>query len=348
MIGAYHLIKINLYGQPIYFVFRTKPDYTECFIAHLFTSPFRNLLRVIMTMTTWKLWRALHDPPLNHPVFELVTAAPPIQARSYVNLIAPVGLVILGILFAIGVLKLPQTILPLLFNPIFDLIVGILLFTGTVYGFVWAANISQIIARIRNEGKYDLLCLSPSGKLRISWAICTGYLYRNQSFARVHGQRTRIVQALLMIPGALILPLFIGMAASKQAYVLMVLSTVVHIVTLAAAFYVDYIQSAVMGSLVGMNIPNYTRSELDARLLAAGGFLTFQASTYLIAWAIGFGALSDIYTNLNIDGFAELSLPIVRLIVFYLSREIMIFGLWHLLTRQLQARINEVDLTLAR
>jgi hypothetical protein len=264
------------------------------------------------------------------------------------GLVAPIGLAILGILFAVGILKLPETILPLLFNPVFGLIVGILLFTGTVYGFVWAANISQIIARIRSEGKYDLLCLSPSGKLRISWAICTGYLYRNQLFTRIYVQRTRIVQGLLTIPGALILPLFIGIAASRTPYVLMLLSTVVHTITLAIAFYVDYIQSAVMGSLIGMNVPNYTRSELDARLLAAGSFLAFQISTYVVAWAIGFGALSDIYTNLQIVGFAELSLPIVRLIVFYLSREALIFALWYLLTWQLQAPINEVDLNLAR
>jgi len=299
-------------------------------------------------MMTWKLWRALHTPPLKHPVFELITTVSPIQPRSYVNLIAPVGLSALGILFAIGILKLPDTILPLLFNPVFGLIVGIILFTGTVYGFIWAANISQIIARIRSEGKYDLLCLSPSGKLRISWAICTGYLYRNQLFTRIHGQRTRIVQGLLTIPGALILPLFIGIAAARYAYVLMLLSTVVHIITLAVAFYIDYIQSAVMGSLIGMNVPNYTRSELDARLLAAGGFLAFQVSTYLIAWAIGFEALSDIYLRLNIVGFAELSLPVIRLVIFYLSREVMIFALWYLLTWQLQARINESDLTLAR
>jgi hypothetical protein len=298
-------------------------------------------------MLTWKLWRALHTPPLKHPVFELITAASPARARSYISFIAPVGLSILGILFAIGILKLPQTILPLMFNPVFGLIIGILLFTGTVYGLVWAANISQIIARIRSDGKYDLLCLSPSGKLRISWAICTGYLYRNQLFTRIHGQRTRIVQGLLTIPGALILPLFIGIAASRYTYVLLLLSTVVHIVTLALAFYIDYIQSAVMGSLIGMNVPNYTRSELDARLLAAGGFLAFQVSTYLIAWVIGFGVLSDIYVNLNIVGFAELSLPFARLFVFYLSREAMIFALWYLLTWQLQAPINEVDLNLA-
>lgn len=296
-------------------------------------------------MMTWKLWRALHAPPLKHPVFELITTA---HTRSYINFIAPVGLAILGTLFAIGILKMPKAILPLLFNPVFGLIVGIILFTGTVYGFIWAANISQIIARIRNEGKYDLWCLSPSSKLRISWAICTGYLYRKQLFTRINNQRLRIAQGLLTIPGALLLPLFIGIAASRHAYVLMLLSTVVHIITLAAAFYIDYIQSAVMGSLIGMNVPNYTRSELDARLLAAGGFLMFQVSTYLIVWVVGFEALSNVYTNLNIVGFAELSLPVIRLFVFYLSREIVIVVLWYLLKWQLQSRINETDLTLAR
>jgi len=296
-------------------------------------------------MTTWKLWRALQTPPIKHPLFDRVTGKQAIRLSRLISMMGPVGITILIATFAVGIWYAPTAILPTLFNPNVALPLAFLLFTGTVYGLVWAASISQIIMRMRMQGKYDLLCLSQPSALVINWVICTSYLYRNHSFTRISEQRAWITRLLLMIPVAMILPLLIGFVASEQQTGIMLLSTFVHILALAAAFYIDHVQSAVLGSLIGMNVPNHTRSETDSTIMAGLMFLVLQTFSYLAAWGVGFVLLPALYTLAQADGLLiEFSLPLARLMVFYLAREVFISLLWLRLVRQLQATPAELDL----
>lgn len=296
-------------------------------------------------MTTWKLWRALQTPPIKHPLFDRVTGKQAIRLSRYISMMGPVGITLLIVIFAVGIWHAPTIILPTLFNPSVALPLLFLLFTGTIYGLVWAASISQIITRMRLQGKYDLLRLSQPSALVINWVICTGYLYRNHSFTRISEQRAWITRLLLMIPVAMILPVLIGFIAAEQQTGLMLLSTFIHVLALAAAFYVDHVQSAVLGSLIGMHVPNHSRSESDSAVLAGLLFLTLQTLGYGIAWMLGFVLLPQMYIMTQADGlFIEFSLPLIRLLMFYMTREIFINLLWLRLTRQLEANPAELDL----
>lgn len=291
-------------------------------------------------MLTWKLWRALHDPPVQHPLFGHISRVQPSQLGRLTVFLLPLGLAFMLAVFILGVWRSPPLITTPLLNSHSVALIVLLVFTGTVYGLVWASNISHILMRMRAEGKYDLLRLSTSSELQLNWAICTGYLYRNQSFSRVHTQRARITQYMLMIPAGLAMPLMLGIASENEPYVLMILTTFVHAVVIALAYYLDYAQSVIIGGLLGMSVPSYVRTEFDARTLAAGGFLAVQIGSYGITWLIGFVVLPELYTAWHISGsYAELSLAVARLLVFYLVREALILGLWSLLLRQLPARV---------
>ncbi len=297
---------------------------------------------------TWKLWRALHSPPLRHPIFSHVMREHTYIIARLVGVMWPTGITLLLILLALGIWYAPMTIMPALFNPNFAFVVGLVLFTGTVYGLVWSASISSTIHRLRGQGKYDLLRLSPLTPFGIHWAICTGYLYRNALFPRVNMQRTRATQLLMVVPGALIMPMLIGVASANGEFVATLLITTTHILTIAAAFHIDFIQSIVTGTLIGIHTPTYTRSTVDSRVFAGVTFLTAQILTYLLAWILGFNVLPQIYSDLKISAFTlEFTLPIVRLVIFYLCHEVIILALWRVLSQRLEISHQELDVLIA-
>ncbi len=299
-------------------------------------------------MLTWKLWQALHSPPLKHPIFSHVIREHAFPMTRLISMMWPVGMTLLLILLALGIWGDPKAIMPALFNPNFALIVGLILFTGTVYGLVWSTSISIAINRLRGQGKYDLLRLSPLTPFGINWAICTGYLYRNQAFPRVNMQRTRATQIAMSLPGALIMPMLIGVASANSEFVSTMLITIIHILTIAGAFYIDFVQSIVTGTLIGIHIPIYTRTSLDSRLFSGATFLISQILTYLLAWIIGFNLLPQVYSDLKVAELtAEFTLPILRLLIFYLCHEVIILALWRILSQQLDISHNELDVLIA-
>lgn len=293
-------------------------------------------------MLTWKLWRALLTPPLNYRLFHVICQYRTLRLESLISVLSPVGIAALLIALAAGIWYSPRLIMPLLFHPVCVAFIVLVLFTGTVYGLVWSTSISQIISRLRGEGKYDLLVLAPATPLYINWAICTGLLYRDQAFKRISQQRARITQFLMMITSIMAIPLLLGILTQNTEYFEDVFSVMIHLVALTAAFHVDHIQSAVIGSLVGINTPLLAHGEADVRLFAGGTFLLLQLASYLIAWVLGFLILPALIGPSTELG--EISLPIFRVLVFYLSREGIILILWHVLAQRLHAHPAEMDL----
>src|SRR5262245_41194048 len=125
-------------------------------------------------MMTWKIWRALHNPPALHPVFQRTVLLPPptLNRRS----IGWASLVV-NLVLALG--QYSPTIL-LLLMPF------ILIFTGITYGIDCAVRVGSAIAKEHENSTFNLLSLSPGGALGASWAMCTSTLYRNRDFSRLH------------------------------------------------------------------------------------------------------------------------------------------------------------------
>lgn len=293
-------------------------------------------------MMTRKLWYALNHPPARHPLFLRTVLLPPPSRRRFVSWATLLIDLVLGVAFN------TPTLLFLLM-PFFLLIIGI------SYGLDCALRISTTIAKEHEDQTFDLLSLAPTGVWGTNWALATSSLYRNRDFDRLF----TIIRAALAT--ALVLTCIVALIAvmsltpsrptrlpqpSGVDMLLRVAADFLAVVALIAAIYVEYVQSTVLGSLVGLFIPTYAHNRLDASLWAFGVFLLLQVSTYVLAWLVGFNLLPGAYERLHINGwYASFSLPVLRVAAFFLLREGIIAGLWRGLVQRLNVQVYEVDLT---
>jgi hypothetical protein len=203
------------------------------------------------------------------------------------------------------------------------LLIGMIAFSS-MYVVTWAMNISAALIREHEHHTYDLLCLSPPGALATNWAICTGVLHRDDALGWLDLLRKLMAGLLLFILLAVLLTTaWRQNTADPFQFFLLALD----MVTLAAASYIDHVQSVVLGSLVGMLTPIYSHSRLDAHLITAATFLALQTATLLVTLLVAIVILPGL----------NFSPPGLTLLVFYLTRETFIVGLWRLLSYHLNA-----------
>lgn len=288
-------------------------------------------------MTTWKLWRALRNPPALHPVF-LRTVLLPYRPKPPSTTWA--GMVIKSVL-SLGEYS------PTLLIPVIPLIWIIL---GITYGLDCALRVGSAIAREHENDTFNLLSLSPAGALGASWAICTSTLYRNRDFDRLR----EIVRASMVVGAAFILILGLTVLVvhsdTFSRFPAPPEPTIVHTANflgVIAALYLEFVQSTLLGCLLGMFIPTYAHGRLDSSLYAVGGYLLLQVTTYLLAFFIGFVILPDSLNNLPFKSeYIEIVLTVLRLFVFFLIREVTLTILWRLLIERLNAYPSELDLVI--
>ncbi len=241
-------------------------------------------------------------------------------------------------MFFISVAALPALFFPLLlFAPIL-----LIMLSGTLYGTIWAINISSVIIRERQRGTYELLSVSPGGPLATNWALCAGRLHRDRSFERVYAAITWILRLILGFAFLAGISVVFSPAEYRRLSVALFAFGITALVIIA---YIDYTQSVVLSSLVSIIISSVTRNISDARLWAFLAFLTLQVITYLLAIIALFPVLESIYDYLLLTGaYAELSLTAIRVIIFYAIRETVIALLWRVLVTRIEADSAEFAL----
>ncbi len=287
-------------------------------------------------MLTLKLWRALHDPPSTHPIFRRTVVLPTTayKKRRFLSWANMIIVLVLGLGEHIPSLLL--FIMPVL-----------LFITGIVYGLDCALRVSQAIAREHENDTFQLLSLSPPGPLGTSWTVCTSSLYRNREFDQLH----IIVKSSIMVGvviTAVVGTLFlIGQSPAFTRYTQPMLPTLVTLVDLTGIFiaiYAEYVQSALLGCLVGMLTPTFVESSLDAGLFAFSGFLLIQVAIYFLTALIGFTMLPMLYQALGFTGeWAEITLTILRVLTFLGLRECAVRLLWGQLMERLNVQPSEYD-----
>jgi len=277
-------------------------------------------------MTTWRLWQALKSPPANHPIFQRMVS-PYYDDMSWV--VVAQNVLIQGQIWFWSLIFVLDTRALIL-----------MVFSGTIYGVIWSAIVSSTIAVEREYRMYDLLCLSPSGTLGISWAICTGCLHRNQTLTQVNSQEAWSIRVILFIPLVISTNVLLGRAFSNLGAI-----TLIWLGALLIVFYLDHVQSIIFGSLLGVLAPHFAPNRLDSRLWAIGTFLLVQSSTYLVLFMTSGLILPALYRAVGFTGwYADLSLPVASVAVFYSLREMALIRLWRMLTEQLNAAQTELDL----
>ena len=119
---------------------------------------------------------------------------------------------------------------------------------------------------------------------------------------------------------------------------------VVYLVTMVLAIYIDHLHSVVLAAEIGILVPTYATRRLDASAAAFILYLVIQVSTFVLTLLIGFAIAPRVLDVLQVPAVASaLTLPIVRLLVFAGSREVIIRYLWRVLVRETDATPSEVE-----
>jgi hypothetical protein len=286
-------------------------------------------------VTTWQFWRTLKNPPHTDPLFCRIMNQPrPRVSRRFIGF----GLVLIVAFYGMLLLESNsvQTLQPVLF--LASMIIPILLLAtmlnSTIYATGWAISIGTTIAQEREQRRYDLLCLLPPGSIAACLTICSGCLNRNQSFRNIPSLRKFPLTKPQIIFGGLLFLLFLY-AYALEGSGTEIVSIVIGSGTIIAAFFVDYIQAAVLASLVGILVSTYPVSPIDARLWSALSFLLLQIGSYVVTLFTGLVLLPTLFGVSYI--LSVLTLPLLTLLFFCGLREGIIIVLLRAVTYRLQS-----------
>jgi hypothetical protein len=256
----------------------------------------------------------------------------------------PIGQVVLGLLllFICSGAFFPRQITTVVLAAFMIVPIFLLIFTfnGLIYGLIWGVKISTAIAKTYESSIFDVLSLSPAGALGATWALGTGCLYRNREFGDLNFPETWTIRLFVVIFASMALGTLSGARRANE----LMLPVLIYALVLIAAFYVDDIQSIVLGSLVGMLTPLYARNQLDARLWTTGLYLLIQVTTYLAVLLIGFVLIPALYEQMPTSGIhSYIALPVLGFAAFYGIREVGIALVWGNLTKRLNADPRELS-----
>lgn len=258
---------------------------------------------------TWKLWQALKLPPKHHHLFRRFYAATEEPFPWYVGCSRYVA-----ILFVFPILA----------------------FAGLIYGIGWSVGIANLIGKEKERGAFDLISLSPSGALGVSWAISLGYLYHHITFRNINEPFNLAVRfgigALCLM--ALDLLLFIvNYEGSGLGGLTILMMTGL---TLLIVLYTDHVQSLVLAPLVGISAAMNASNRLNAQLYAFAGYLGAQLLTYLTMILLGFVMIPALLNLLGIRGeLVGILVLSLRVALLYGIREAVIAWLWRRLVSEM-------------
>ena len=267
---------------------------------------------------TWTLWRWIKRPVTGHPLYQRIVTQAPYIMPWYMGCAL------------------------ILFSP-FLLLPGIV-FLSAVYGLRWAVQIASSIANEREAGMYDLLVIAPAGALGVGRIVMSACMHRNESLEQTEAFGTWMMRGfftvvLILIAASITPPLIPPDAAYSGGIVV-----TVYLATMAIAMYVDHLQSIVLSAEIGILVPSYASKRLDAGAAAFVLYLAIQLSTFVLTLLIGFTIAPKILDLLQLSNLANaLLLPILRLLVFVGSREVIIQMLWKRLVRETDATPSEVE-----
>jgi hypothetical protein len=304
------------------------------------------------------LWRSLLVSPLKHPLFHKVTPVRRFsRSRTWWQRLLMVGIVVLIILAILAPVLILGTFpfLVLLVFPGALLVLFAVVAGGTSLGTIAAYGVSVRIAQEREHGRYDLLSLAPGGALEWSWAISSRFL-------RFHPRAWRLRRAImgfyttstavLILSAIVLILMLLGISRTREfmlssaAYDDLDIFMVLILNSAMALFllYVDMVQSTVSAVLIGLAVPTYARSRLDAAFFATALFLALQALVYLLILIGVFGMSGLVFEWIGIE--SALLLSLVRLAGAAALRELIVYRLWRLVEARLNTSRRELQQTI--
>ncbi len=289
---------------------------------------------------SWRLWRALNHPPLRSPLFRRayadqyppVLGSYPVIRLPFIGVVRNLGLILLPIVLIL----LGAPILALLYYLALSLAVILLPVANTIYGLAHTINASAGITRERVRQTYDVLCTALPGSIGMHWAYCTGWLHYHLTF------RYAVLGILLTGMVASVFGLSAQLVFGGAPVPVWV--TVIRALALATLFVIDFAQSIVVSSLTTLIVPSYAADETNARVIAAGVYLTLQAAVYLSTLLVAGYGLPGLFALFGFSAEVSAALtPPLMLAFFAILRELLISGLWRIVEQQLSTNQLELD-----
>jgi hypothetical protein len=207
----------------------------------------------------------------------------------------------------------------------FPLLVLILLLNTGVYVVPWVASVSGSIAKAHEKRTLDPLSVTPPGSVGTIEAFCGAALHRNEAITWINFFRKLIIGIFLII---ILMMVMVAVLRQRVFDLLPFVRLSLDVVTLAAAAYIDHVQTVVLGCLIGMLVPMH-RSSADAPVLAVLAFVTLQTVVLvssLLAVLVGVPAL--LQAPPAAGWLVEISSPLLSLVVFCGIREACNAALW--------------------
>ena len=301
-------------------------------------------------MLTWRLWREINRPtPLTALYYRLHIRRAFIEKVGFslgaLSIFKAFGLTVLPIIFIfLGVPLLfisYATLLP------FTALLVPLAITG--YGLAQCVAVSAQLVRERELAIYDLLSVSPPGRLGLHWAYTVSWLVNHRSFRWL----------LLIFIGVGMFAVLLGIAGNLPIAPSPLtenapfnISRLLGAAANMLSFWMDYAQTILLSSLIAMYVGAITNQVFTARLLSGGTFLALQVAIYVVINAISLflhAALLSVELTGTIEYETRVALiTVVTVIITYLIREYVISLLWDTVVRTLNASPSELDTLIRR
>lgn len=302
-------------------------------------------------MITWRLWRFLSRPYTRHPMFRqlLVRRSRRQPLRLNDVLLLPAFLVksdLWGILGGVVMVLLFCSGGWLIIFPLVIVTPFLLLFSGTLYGVAVAVWTSADFAVEHEKRRVDVTAVTPAGMAGLLWAITsarqqgTGLLVQMRNIALGVCLGLLFVLAMVFAVGLLNWLATFGMTEDYPGQLrgsTRNLEQLTRVFLLICVLYVDFMQSAVLGTLVGFYTATYGLPRVNAGGLAFGVFLFVQ----LVSYALILTLVLVVAPNVLV-GVPPLLGTLAQIGLFLLGRECLVFGLWHAVAHRLQADTTEL------
>ncbi len=268
-------------------------------------------------MIALRYWRTLCHPPSADMVYQRVMQEENVR-RRFRSFFRSSAFDVLYIAFLI-VVPVAVFLAPLV--------------AGTIYGLYWAVEVATAIAHQRQRGTHDLLCLLPGGQFPAYHMLTVANVRRCAAFVQM---RTLTTVTLTITAGLLLMTLSAigiqlsatGLNPASRHVLVEEFGLLLTIAAIGFGLYMDQVQSATIGSLLGMLVPTLGGKTEVIRLIALSSFVGVQMLAYGAVGVLGFGLLPRLISHTAI-------LWTARTLMLFGLRDLIVFGLWRVIYRRL-------------
>lgn len=293
-------------------------------------------------MTSWKLWRALNNPPRHHPLFQYVLTHAKKEDPKVTS-----GFFMWA--FMCSSMTFFWTIV-LEWMPY--LLLSLLILFNTTYALRWALRISSTIVAEKEQGRFDLLASLPIGLLGTSWAISTGCVHRRSSFRWIPylilllaGSVTSMLMLFTTMTMMIVEKLGENGVPAIGDINLMQLGVVG--IALMIIFYFDHIYSILSAILIGQLVTIDLKNSAEAQIRAFLSFVSLQILLYTMTYTVMILVLPSIMSFFGFNGIQIfVSISVIGILFYVLLREILVNFLWNKLIQALHADEKEIALVI--